>query len=733
MKFDGQFSKRRKSKKNNNRSPKNQALTKICGGIILTTLNITSHASFPTVDGGYGVAFIVEKAGSSNKTTINPYTKGIARNVIISAYVTFLDPNATKFGQNFLIYTTSQPAAREGLRFCFPKVLGNGFECTVGDDRISFLRNGAVIDITHLETRDQINRPLPYGGILVDTHVTDLQNFSSALIYDDNGNPKQQWPFPVSKGYLYNFMYDILPNNTFWGAYKELHSNNITLYIQDVPKFFKDNGYNNPMIESTTPPRNSKVSLESKLISVKYIQPITTSIKNISIYQFKGADPILRQTFPSQSQYCSLSDDQKSINIKVLSSTFNQPNGSYFVIIDNNFVKTRLLDEPLFGIKKNDWIITRDEEENVFAGSFTGLVRLTPDGSKFFRGLSTNAAREFINQLKVELAQTIPVDISRISTSDQHQEDPSSPFSQTLLKFTILSTQDSSQPNSFKLSQDLKTLIENKGITQLSLNPQSSLLDSDFGFRSTPNIWENLKLKIIILGVFIIFLLIVYILARRRFPEGNNFALINQVLVLFDLAMDVTFILYNGKDVKSLFLPSIIILAVVVTFNSGLAVYILVNEIKRNKNCVDWFQEYTKPAAMITLTSAANIESLKLLSSRFAGLKIFSLPLSPTAIQLIFWGGFINLFLEDIPQLIIQILYYNWSISYDIIPFLSLVTAVLSVLCNIIGRIYYLIIELYVKPNTFSRKIANYNDTLTLEEEQRSPILLDPQYTEPMD
>jgi len=45
-------------------------------------------------------------------------------------------------------------------------------------------------------------------------------------------------------------------------------------------------------------------------------------------------------------------NDGYAVSVKVLESTFNQPGASYYVTTDNNFVKSKQLDEPIFGIAK---------------------------------------------------------------------------------------------------------------------------------------------------------------------------------------------------------------------------------------------------------------------------------------------------------------------------------------------------------------------------------------------
>lgn len=59
---------------------------------------------------------------------------------------------------------------------------------------------------------------------------------------------------------------------------------------------------------------------------------------------------------------------------------------------------------------------------------------------------------------------------------------------------------------------------------------------------------------------------------------------------------------------------------------------------------------------MITLFGSGNVELLHLINSQFANFSIFSAPFSSEALNWIFWGGFIDILIEDLPQLIIQVL-----------------------------------------------------------------------------
>ncbi len=90
-------------------------------------------------------------------------------------------------------------------------------------------------------------------------------------------------------------------------------------------------------------------------------------------------------------------------------------------------------------------------------------------------------------------------------------------------------------------------------------------------------------------------------------------------------------------------------------FNIILAFSILIFESITNNEFRNWMRTYSQPAAIITLLSGSDVIGLLLLSSKFAGFKIFSAQFSTRAKNYIYWGTICNLFIEDIPQLLIQV------------------------------------------------------------------------------
>ena len=93
-----------------------------------------------------------------------------------------------------------------------------------------------------------------------------------------------------------------------------------------------------------------------------------------------------------------------------------------------------------------------------------------------------------------------------------------------------------------------------------------------------------------------------------------------------------------------------------------MALYLLIQEIMHNKKFNEWCKENGLIISVFTVISCADVEALNILSSKIAGLRIFSAPsLSEKIAKLLFWLGCMNIFMEDIPQFMIQVNYFFFT------------------------------------------------------------------------
>jgi len=102
-------------------------------------------------------------------------------------------------------------------------------------------------------------------------------------------------------------------------------------------------------------------------------------------------------------------------------------------------------------------------------------------------------------------------------------------------------------------------------------------------------------------------------------------------------------------------------LVIPIITNLILVFHIFITECISNKNYLVWFKNNSQPAAIITILCGGDISVLKLLSSNLSGFELFNAPLSKNAEKLIYYGGILNTFLEDLLQLIIQVIYIIYN------------------------------------------------------------------------
>src|SRR5207244_5727621 len=127
------------------------------------------------------------------------------------------------------------------------------------------------------------------------------------------------------------------------------------------------------------------------------------------IYQKYNQRKILRQSTSCTGTtvtQCTLENGDKRVIVKILDSTLSKSGGSYFVKVDNNFVKNRVYEEPLLGIKENIWYFTI-ENNNIpypIISSTSGLFRLTVEGTNKIKNSSDGERKQLFITLLKELA-----------------------------------------------------------------------------------------------------------------------------------------------------------------------------------------------------------------------------------------------------------------------------------------------------------------------------------------
>ncbi|CAJ0887766.1 5268_t:CDS:10 [Entrophospora sp. SA101] len=534
--------------------------------------NINS-AILSTAEGGYALISVTKiNLTHSDDTYYEPKW---------SVYATFIKPELNIVPRPYLIYETAEILDSLEIQKC--KIANNG----IGNVCILHFRKTVI------------------GGFLV-THLK--KDAITGYLVDDDGKFVENWEgvkgTSVNMGVFYH-------NNTVYGIVQQKNKNEIKIYANFLKKSQAINpNFQNSVINSTFPEINSTTPLTT--LSITYKIPVTLSTQNITVYKYpENGDDLssmtnFRQTFSASAGLCNLSNDNYTVNITVFPSTFNEPGSRYFVVINDNFVKSQPENEPLL------------EEEA------TGLLCLTTEGTEVYQ--SYDDPDEFRRLLIEQLSSVIPISPSRLKLSSHTQIDSTAAKERVLFELTITLNNNKQEKDVETIIKDLNSLIANKDYTAISKHNITRYLDSEKQFVIIHNniSKKSNKICIYILSAFggcFLALLIIYLIARNK-----------------------------NKEIKS------------------------------NREFAKWFQKYSRIASVITILSSADVEMLEILDSKIFNLQVFSAPLSSQQRglkhqSLFFYGGMMNLFIEDIPQFIIQIIYYLNTTTTDIIPFMALITS----------------------------------------------------------
>ncbi|CAG8495521.1 2869_t:CDS:2 [Funneliformis mosseae] len=661
---------------------------------------IRSYDMFSSSDGGNGLILVTKPLKTSNDPVSDPAWE---------VYAIFMDKTASEISAPYLIYQSPIDWFNVEFGFCRKTANGQGYNCLMFIEtvdapkqpplpkakevtnvqttsmryRLTFLTSGSVTSIKKL---DMGKRPpnekvdtfnvLFDGGFLVTYDLGD--NKKNGMFLTQDGEYDGEWE--GFNGDIIHYAY-IESNDTMWGMFYQVDAASWT--IMTNPLQYK---HRNPNILETTPTDMTIGSKSLDSISIQYDKPILFSSGNISIYQvIDNLNDLLRQSYSGISGYASISDNT-TVNIEVFPSTFNNPSASYFVTIDDNFVSSKKFNEAIMGINKRIWFLNTSMQEPdpckcklrddlylanqlgrnsyieflLLSASASVLLRFNAVGTKYLKYLDSDEVSIFYNELMNEFSEIIPIERSRLSDTGKFQNDPFDSNNFVLMQVRILQPDERTKPCAKDIVGVLDSLVKNKYSTLISRFPLSSMLDEKYGVVLTPEGWSlQMKMGLIFILGGALLVTIVFFIFRHR----------------------------NPNSASSLYIPSILFLIGPTGFNAILALYIILKEQSTNESFRKWFMTNTKVVSLLTILASADVGVLNIITSKLAGLSYFCAPMSKEAEIKVFWGSFINIFLEDVPQFVIRIIYLQQnSIIYDPIPVIALISAGISILFSLIGR-----------------------------------------------
>ncbi|CAG8652295.1 16525_t:CDS:2, partial [Cetraspora pellucida] len=485
-------------------------------GIIQTNISIVTTSSFYVLEKGFAIAY----GGEDLPVNLNQSTVDINRSTTNSAYIIFyyFETN-TRIGPFILFRTPTQLSKSNNTQILTQTLTLRGIICNVEFNgagnicwlllisqytanvnnnttnntnanntssqpvqnlalKISYLSSGSITKQGEMKNTSSYGyyiQPLLFGGYLM---MVFEDNYIFGYILDENGDIYCDWSLPQPlNNTAYKMNYIMLGNNSIVIVENQTNST-WKVTSDDLFKFTSnDNKFNNPVVKSTNPNLGSQVNESTGQLHISFTYPIILSSSNISIYQktIGSNNDLLRQRFQgvSANQFCQIDpNDNKTVIIKVFPSTFNEPNGFYYVVVEDNFVKRSDSNEALLGIDKNLWTLVNDQ--------ITGIIRLTPGGSSYYLSLNSDDQQKFHEKMATDLSNVIPVEDNRLTPMNGFEKDISSGTLQILLSFKILDTSDLLKKSSVNISQDFNTLLKYKKYSALMHYNTTSLIDDSY-------------------------------------------------------------------------------------------------------------------------------------------------------------------------------------------------------------------------------------------------------------
>ncbi|CAG8657932.1 12296_t:CDS:2, partial [Funneliformis caledonium] len=556
---------------------------------------------FQLIDGGFGFAI-------SYRNEKNGYK-------IDEIYVNFLEADATEPLGPYLLNSFKNESIRIEVDGCINNFDGTGYTCTTyeegsGSSQIRFLSTGAVMSVgyTNIDIYSynfgSFFYPNFYGGYI---GFIVNNNENKIDIYDYYGVISSS---EINKynGSLYNVknINVIQKQNVFWILQKFEDNYAINYYSLNTidPSDYRYI-FQNPNINNTSPSINDTIYLpnENLQLKINYNIPVILSTGKLTIYQYDEKDNlILRQIISGQNyDYCNVLND--TVSIKILPSTFHKGYAKFGVRVDNNFVKSRKTKEPLLGISENIWTFsTQLKEQDEPADQLILSIKLNFNNASTAYYDEINSQK--FGQLENELSKIIPINqtrlkINRIQNLNDDQND------QILISIAVNKpylNDYSMERNTESVKKDLDELIKNKDMNLISQEKFTRFIDKSYGATLTPEFWS---IELIVNIVLIALVIIIYCLLQYYMI----------ILIVYDLILDITFLLSNANDIPGLYIYSLLSIIIPIALNTIVTLYLLCQEIKYNENFRDWCHDNTVTISSCTILSCVDVEALHILNT----------------------------------------------------------------------------------------------------------------------
>ena len=185
--------------------------------------------------------------------------------------------------------------------------------------------------------------------------------------------------------------------------------------------------------------------------------------------------------------------------------------------------------------------------------------------------------------------------------------------------------------------------------------------------------------------------IVVYVVVRLVDKTARNTVVFSVVFGLFDVITDAAFVyvLFESTQYPP-FLKYVALgfVALPVTVNIVAAIYIVARLAGKSHASNAWFVDYYPLAALIAFVSAGHIGAIELLSSRLCGWRGFMAPLDDKDEGLVKKLELATVFLEDLPQLAIQI-YVIQGFGLTPITIVTVSASAFAVIFSLLQRSFF--------------------------------------------
>ncbi|RIB25464.1 hypothetical protein C2G38_2067364 [Gigaspora rosea] len=600
-----------------------------------------------TVDNGYALVHGICNNAISDKI--------LAVRCTLSA--NFISYNKTFENRVFTLYQLSQKNTSFNGIYCDIVSIGVGQICTISISypsnvvnntvingteyiRVNFLSSGSVLSATVISDLPNLTgvpkygwrvKTMPFGGYMLDAtnyNISDRLSYHYIYAYDEFNIRvilDSQGPF-ITNAFGVNALLN--NNNTFLLASPYTNNQNTSWSMITIPLTkvlgYRDFGYDNLQIAQVIPSINSTVDLSTTTLSIVFYDPVMLSddltVGSITIYKTSNKN-VRQKISPTMSDFCEVSPDGKTVNITVISSTFNQYGESYYVEMDNNFVKSYFYKEPLTGIHDGLWNLTSITDNSAYGSSdssIIGLVGLKTEVIKKF--LSLPKRSEYFKILLNEIANKVPVRRERLRTNEKFQViNFGQPNEQIIFSIHVNPSTSRNENSAQSVVSDLSTMIINKGITTFSTGIVDDL-DQNYGFQVYNGFWNEHLTKIIVSFLILTLLAFLYIMSYGKINffskylkiDEDNVKLIHAItgfaLIAINLFFTGYFVFISSKNKPEFVLPSIIVFGIPLGINLIIATVILI--------CVAWPLKEELKEMEKQISGGFNVEVTKIFKNK---------------------------------------------------------------------------------------------------------------------